>query len=82
MKITINANITPETINTYLDKQYQKKEKIIQFCKDKKISELQYKDSELEFEYQNADISKNVEKQFTNPKPKIETRGGAKNAKD
>lgn len=67
MKITINGNITPETINTYLDKQNQKKEKIIQFCKDNKINDLQYKDSELEFEYKQ-------ETSFAKPKPKVETR--------
>ena len=66
MKITINANITPETINSYLDKQFKKKEKIISYCEEKKITELQYKDSELEFEYK---------KELTKPKPKVETRG-------
>ena len=73
MKITINANITPETIDNYLDKQYQKKEKIVQFCKEKKIPELQYKDSELEFDFK--------QNTFSNPKPKVETRGGVNNGK-
>lgn len=75
MKITINANITPDTIDSYLDKQNKKKAKIIKFCTDNKITELQYKDSELEFEYKS-------EKQFTNPKPKVETRGGVNNGKN
>lgn len=60
MKITINANVTPDTINSFLDKQYQKKDKIVKFCNDRKIPELQYKDSELEFEYKAV--------------PKVETR--------
>lgn len=72
MKITINANITPETINTYLVKQKQKADKFKEFCEKNKITELQYKDSELEFEYK---------QEFNKPKPKIETRGGGTNGK-
>lgn len=65
MKITLNANITPDTINTFLEKQKSKTEKIKDFCKKNNIQELQYKDSELEFEYKHD---------FTKPKPKVETR--------
>lgn len=67
MKITLNANITPETVTSFLVKQQNKVEKIKEFCIKNKIPDLQYKDSELEFEYKQ-------EKQFTNPKPKVETR--------
>ena len=63
MKITINANITPETIESYLTKQKQKTDKIKAFCTSNKIEELFYKDSELEYEYK-QDIQK----------PKVETR--------
>lgn len=72
MKITINGNITPETIETYLSKQKSKVDKINKYCKDNKINELQYKDSELEYDF--------VQKDFTNSKSKIETRGGVENA--
>lgn len=74
MKITLNANITPDTITGFLEKQQKKTEKIKDFCAKNKINEMQYKDSELEFEYKQ-------EKTFANPKPKVETRGGEKNAK-
>ena len=74
MKITLNANITPDTVSGYLQKQKEKADKIKEFCLTNKIDELQYKDSELEFEYKKG--------QFTNPKPKVETRGGVKDAKE
>lgn len=70
MKITLNANITPDTVTTFLNKQKNKVEKIKEFCKTNKIDVLQYKDSELEYEY----ISDSGNKQFANPKPKVETR--------
>lgn len=72
MKITINANITPNTINSYLEKQKEKVDKVKEFCEKNKITELQYKDSELEYEYK---------QEFAKPKPKIETRGGGNNGK-
>ena len=59
MKIVINANITPDTIDSYLKKQKDKTDKIKAFCKSNNIEELVYKDSELEYEY---------------TKPKVETR--------
>lgn len=72
MKITLNGKIAPEAVTTFLKSQQDKIDKIEEFCVKNKITELSYKDSELEFEYK---------KQFTNPKPKVETRGGVKNAK-
>lgn len=74
MKITLNADIKPEVIDTYLIKQKEKITKIEKFCKDNKITDLQYKDSELEYEFK--------QDTFSNPKPKVETRGGVKNAKE
>lgn len=74
MKITLNADIKPEVIDTYLIKQKEKITKIEKFCKDNKINDLQYKDSELEYEFK--------QDTFSNPKPKVETRGGVKNAKE
>lgn len=73
MKITLNADIKAEVIDVYLKKQNDKIIKINNFCKENNIDDLQYKDSELEYEYK---------KTFNNPKPKVETRGGVKNAKD
>lgn len=82
MKITFSGKITPAIIDSMLQEQKQKKEKIKEFCTKNNIQELQYKDSELEFEYHFPDAGKKVEKQFANPKPKVETRGGGKNVKD
>ncbi len=70
MKITLNGNITSEVINNILSKQKDKMDKINKFCRDNKIEELSYKDSELEFEYiadnnKTSDSGKKVE---TRPK--------------
>lgn len=75
MKITFNGKIDAKVIDRMLTDQEIKKQNIISFCIKNKINEMHYKDSELEFEY------KKEEKQFTNPKPKVETRGGVKDAK-
>jgi len=77
MKITFNGKITAGIIDTMLDEQEKKKQKIIAFCKNNKVQELQYKDSELEFDYK---FKEEVE---TRPQAskKVETRGGAKNVK-
>lgn len=82
MKITINGSVKTDALEYFLNEAHSKSEKIKKFCIDNKIQELQYKDSELEFEYQFPDTGKKVEKQFANPKPKVETRGGGKNVKD
>lgn len=74
MKITLNGKIAASVVGSMLTEQENKKQNIINFCKSNKIDDLVYKDSELEFEYHND------KKQFTNPKPKVETRGGAKDA--
>lgn len=73
MRITLNADIKPEVIDIYLKKQKDKISKIEKFCNDNKIKELQYKDSELEYEFKQTT--------FSNPKPKVETRGGDKSGK-
>lgn len=75
MKITFNGKIDAKVIDKMLTDQEIKKQNIINFCIKNKITEMHYKDSELEFEY------KKEEKQFANPKPKVETRGGVKDAK-
>lgn len=76
MKITFNGKIDAKVVDKMLTDQEAKKQNIINFCLKNKINEMHYKDSELEFEY------KKEEKQFVNPKPKVETRGGVKDAKD
>lgn len=75
MKITLNGKIAASVVGSMLTEQENKKQNIINFCKSNKIDNLVYKDSELEFEYKS-------EKQFTNPKPKVETRGGVNNGKN
>lgn len=59
MKITLNADIKPETIDGYLQKQKLKADKIDAFCKANKIDELQYRDSEMEYEYKKKGGAKN-----------------------
>lgn len=76
MKITFNGKIDAKVVDKMLTDQEVKKQNIINFCLKNKINEMHYKDSELEFEY------KKEEKPFANPKPKVETRGGVKDAKD
>ena len=82
MKITLNGRVTAQIVDKMLQEQEDKKQKIIAFCKNKNISDLQYKDGELEFEYHLTEDSKKTEKPFANPKPKVETRakGGDKSA--
>lgn len=84
MKITLNGRVTAQIVDKMLQEQEEKKQKIITFCKNKNINDLQYKDGELEFEYHFTEDSKKIEKPFANPKPKVETRakGGDKNGKD
>lgn len=49
MKINIVGNVNPEQLKTILEKQIQKKNIIDEFCKDNKLKEFIYKDSELEY---------------------------------
>ena len=62
MKITLNADVKPDVIETMLKKQKDKMDKIDKFCKDNSIENLSYKDSELEYEFKNVIT------------PKVETR--------
>lgn len=70
MKITFNGKIGAKLVQSMLTEQEAKKINIIEFCKKNKITELHYKDSELEFEYL-ADSGN---------KPKVETRPKQTNA--
>lgn len=56
MKITFNGKITTDIIDKMLQNQAEKKARIIKFCQDQKIPELQYKDSELEFTYTQSKV--------------------------
>ena len=68
MKILINGDVKPDTIESVLNKQKEKMSKINKFCKDNKIQELHYKDSEMEYDF--VEVSKMVE----SSKPKVEAR--------
>lgn len=81
MKVTFTAKVTPASVKTMLSDQEEKKQMIINFCKDKNISHLEYKDSELEFTYNLAATNKQQDEQLIMPKRKVETRGGDKNGK-
>lgn len=74
MKITFNADVKPDVIETMLKKQKDKMDKIDEFCKGNNIKELSYKDSELEFEYKQEPVKPKFE---TRPKQQTkEVRGG------
>ncbi len=51
MKITINGKISQEALQVVLSNQEQKVNVINDYCKKKKLKQLSYKDSELEYEY-------------------------------
>lgn len=72
MKIMFNGKIGSTMVQNLLREQQNKKEKIVEFCKANKITELQYKDSELEFEYHFVEDNKKIEKQSASTK--AETR--------
>lgn len=82
MKITLNANITPDTITGFLEKQKNKTKKIEEFCIKNKINEMSYKDSELEYEYtsDNKKTSDNGNKQKFETRPKQQTKEVRKGA--
>ena len=51
MKVTINGKVK-EVLNTILEEQKEKTKQIETFCKTNKITNLIYKDQELEYEYE------------------------------
>ncbi|QLY40179.1 hypothetical protein HF295_04600 [Hujiaoplasma nucleasis] len=65
MKITINGKISEDALKSILETQKKKTIIIDEYCKKEKLSELSYKDSELEYEYQ---------KQVRPKQKKVETR--------
>lgn len=82
MKITLNADVKPDVIDSLLKKQKDKVDKIDKFCKDNKINEMSYKDSELEYEYtsDNKKTSDNGNKQKFETRPKQQTKEVRKGA--
>ena len=49
MKVTINGTISKEALKVILETQKSKTQIIDEFCKENKITNFQYKDSELEY---------------------------------
>jgi hypothetical protein len=64
MKVTINGKISNEALKSILETQKEKTKTITDFCKKEKLEIFSYKDSELEFDYEQeikAKQSKKVE---------------------
>ena len=49
MKVLVNGTISKEALKVILDTQKAKTIIIDEFCKENKLSNFQYKDSELEY---------------------------------
>jgi hypothetical protein len=52
MKVTINGKISNEALKSILETQKEKTKTITDFCKKEKLEAFSYKDSELEFDYE------------------------------
>ena len=52
MKITVNGKISEDALKVILETQKKKTIIIDDYCKKEKLEALFYKDSELEYEYQ------------------------------
>ena len=52
MKVTINGKISNDALKSILDTQKEKTKTITDFCKKEKLEIFSYKDSELEFDYE------------------------------
>jgi hypothetical protein len=72
MKITVNGKISEDALKVILETQKKKTIIIDDYCKKEKLSELEYKDSELEYSYK-----KQTKKPRTTQK-KVEVRKNAK----
>jgi hypothetical protein len=64
MKVTINGTISKEALKVILETQKTKTQIIDEFCKENKITNFQYKDSELEYF---------IETKPTKPKDEVRT---------
>jgi hypothetical protein len=64
MKVTINGSVRKDALKSILESQSEKIKTIEEFCKEQKISQFYYKDSELEYEFnktskQKVEVRKN-----------------------
>lgn len=64
MKVTVNGTISKEALKVILETQKAKTQIIDEFCKENKITNFQYKDSELEYF---------IESRPTKPKVEVRT---------
>ena len=62
MKVTINGKISNEALKSILETQKEKTKTITDFCKKEKLEILSYKDSELEFDYEQETKPKQTKK--------------------
>ncbi len=64
MKVAVNGTISKEALKVILETQKAKALIIDEFCRENKITNFQYKDSELEYQ---------VEAKTTKPKVEVRT---------
>jgi hypothetical protein len=62
MKVTINGKISNDALKSILETQKEKTKTITDFCKKEKLDSFSYKDSELEFDYEQEIKPKQVKK--------------------
>lgn len=61
MKVTINGKVSKEVLQTILNEQKDKTKIIDAFAKDNKVSNIYYKDAELEYETEMKGSPKRIE---------------------
>lgn len=61
MKVTINGKVSKEVLQTILNEQKDKTKIIDAFAKDNKVSNIYYKDAELEYETEMKGSAKRTE---------------------
>jgi len=61
MKVTINGKVSKEVLQTILNEQKDKTKIIDAFAKDNKVSNIYYKDAELEYETEMKGSAKRIE---------------------
>lgn len=49
MKVTVNGTISKDALKVILETQKEKTKIIDEFCKENKLTQFSYKDSELEY---------------------------------
>ena len=60
MKVTINGKVSKEVLQTILNEQKDKTKIIDAFVKDNKVSNIYYKDAELEYETEMKGSAKRI----------------------